>query len=55
MPAEFLPDMFGHRLRMNSFLNKWLDYLDVQGHAPHTVLPRDAHEASAGEGGNESA
>jgi uncharacterized protein len=28
--------MVGHRLRMNSFLNKWLDYLDIQGHAPHT-------------------
>lgn len=32
--------LFGHRLRMNSFLNKWLDYLDVQGHAPHSFLPR---------------
>jgi uncharacterized protein len=31
--------MVGHRLRMNSFLNKWLDYLDIQGHAPHTMLP----------------
>ena len=30
--------MVGHRLRMNSFLNKWLDYLDIQGHAPHTLL-----------------
>jgi uncharacterized protein len=29
----------GHRLRMNSFLNKWLDYLDIQGHAPHTLQP----------------
>ena len=34
--------LFGHRLRMNSFLNKWLDYLDVQGHAPHSLLPRIA-------------
>jgi len=33
--------MVGHRLRMNSFLNKWLDYLDVQGHAPHTLLRAD--------------
>jgi uncharacterized protein YqiB (DUF1249 family) len=32
--------LFGHRLRMNSFLNKWLDYLDIQGHAPHSLLPR---------------
>jgi len=31
--------LVGHRLRMNSFLNKWLDYLDIQGHAPHTLLP----------------
>jgi hypothetical protein len=29
--------MFGHRLRMNSFLNKWLEYLASQGHAPHTL------------------
>ncbi len=29
--------MLGHRLRMNSFLNKWLDYLDGQGHGPHTL------------------
>lgn len=29
--------MVGHRLRMNSFLNKWLDYLDGQGHGPHTL------------------
>ena len=27
----------GHRVRMNSFLNKWLDYLDGQGHGPHTL------------------
>jgi uncharacterized protein len=31
--------MVGHRLRMNSFLNKWLDYLDIQGHGPHTLIP----------------
>jgi uncharacterized protein len=29
--------MVGHRMRMNSFLNKWLDYLDSQGHGPHTL------------------
>ncbi len=29
--------MFGHRLRMNSFLNKWLEYLTSQGHGPHTL------------------
>ena len=26
-----------HRMRMNSFLNKWLDYLDGEGHGPHTL------------------
>lgn len=29
--------VFGHRLRMNSFLNKWLEYLNSQGHGPHTL------------------
>lgn len=29
--------MVGHRLRMNGFLNKWLDYLEGQGHGPHTL------------------
>ena len=29
--------VFGHRLRMNSFLNKWLDYLVGQGHGPQTL------------------
>lgn len=29
--------MFSHRLRMNSFLNKWLDYLVGQGHGPHSL------------------
>jgi hypothetical protein len=26
---------------MNSFLNKWLDYLDGQGHGPHTLTALD--------------
>jgi uncharacterized protein YqiB (DUF1249 family) len=36
--------MFGHRLRMNSFLNKWLEYLSSQGHGPHTLgrMPLEA-------------
>lgn len=34
--------MFGHRLRMNSFLNKWLEYLLGQGHGPGTLLPLEA-------------
>ena len=31
--------LFGHRLRMNSFLNKWLEFLAGQGHAPETLAP----------------
>ena len=34
--------MFGHRLRMNSFLNKWLEYLLGQGHGPENLLPLEA-------------
>lgn len=36
--------LFGHRLRMNSFLNKWLDYLASQGHGRQTLtrLPIEA-------------
>ncbi len=26
-----------HRLRMASFLSRWLEYLAAQGHAPHTL------------------
>jgi hypothetical protein len=29
--------VFEHRLRMNSFLNKWLEYLDTQGHSRFTL------------------
>ena len=52
--------LFGHRLRMNSFLNKWLDYLDIQGHAPHSLLPRmggenDAEPAGEGARGSSRA
>ena len=36
--------MFGHRLRMNSFLNKWLDYLVGQGYGPHTLVPLEAKD-----------
>jgi uncharacterized protein len=38
--------LVGHRLRMNSFLNKWLDYLDIQGHGPHTFERVDAEEGN---------
>lgn len=42
--------LFGHRLRMNTFLNKWLEYLAGQGHAPETLsrvplTPSDAPSA----------
>lgn len=30
--------MVGHRLRMNGFLSKWLEYLEGQGHGPHTLV-----------------
>jgi uncharacterized protein YqiB (DUF1249 family) len=38
--------MFGHRLRMNNFLNKWLEYLSSQGHGPHTLGPMPLDEPS---------
>ena len=31
--------LFGHRLRMNSFLNKWLEFLAGEGHARGTLVP----------------
>jgi hypothetical protein len=41
--------LFGHRLRMNSFLNKWLEFLIGQGHGEHTLVaaPDGAEETSA--------
>lgn len=45
--------LLGHRLRMNSFLNKWLEYLAGQGHAARTLqewefaAPDEAFEACA--------
>ncbi len=39
------PDtLLGHRLRMNIFLGKWLDFLAGQGHSPFTLLPAPAEE-----------
>ncbi|MGL6290490.1 MAG: DUF1249 domain-containing protein [Silanimonas sp.] len=35
--------MMGHRLRMNSFLSKWLSYLESLGHA-HSTLQRQAED-----------
>jgi uncharacterized protein YqiB (DUF1249 family) len=34
-PAEVI----GHRLRMNTFLGKWLQYLAEQGHGVATLVP----------------
>lgn len=34
--------LMNHRLRMNAFLDKWLEYLGEQGHSPFTLLPCDA-------------
>lgn len=34
-PAELL----GHRLRINTFLGKWLEYLAERGHATRTLRP----------------
>lgn len=41
--------VFGHRLRMNSFFNKWLDYLTSQGHGSQTLvrLPAEAADAKS--------
>lgn len=49
-PAKVVLD---HRLRMNTFLGKWLDYLHGQGHRPATIdyhgaLPQDLQLAQPG-------
>jgi uncharacterized protein YqiB (DUF1249 family) len=36
-----------HRLRMNAFLGKWLDYLDGRGHSRFTLRPAAARDAAA--------
>ncbi|MDE1893886.1 MAG: DUF1249 domain-containing protein [Xanthomonadaceae bacterium] len=33
--------VFQHRLRMNSFLCRWLEYLAEQGHSTHTLIRHD--------------
>ena len=40
----------GHRLRMNVFLSKWLEYLGEQGHSPFTLRqgqPEDLQRMTA--------
>lgn len=34
--------VLAHRLQMNAFLNKWLEYLGEQGHSRATLQPVDA-------------
>jgi uncharacterized protein YqiB (DUF1249 family) len=42
-PAAALID---HRLRMNTFLGKWLHYLGERGHGVATLAPLDARDAA---------
>ena len=39
--------LFGHRLRMNSFLNKWLEYLKAQDHGALVALSSEAPDEEA--------
>ena len=45
-PAEVI----GHRLRMNTFLGKWLDYLAERGHGVATLAATDEAEQGIGSG-----
>ena len=36
--------LLGHRLRMNSFLSKWLQFLAEQGHSAFSLLPEPSAE-----------
>jgi uncharacterized protein YqiB (DUF1249 family) len=44
-------EMLGHRLRMNSFFSKWLEYLALQGHQPDRIQPSpeaaDTHQCKS--------
>lgn len=42
-PAELL----GHRMRMNTFLGKWLQYLAERGHGVATLRPAPSRDAPA--------
>ncbi|HET9048635.1 MAG TPA: DUF1249 domain-containing protein [Chiayiivirga sp.] len=41
-----LATLVGHRMRMNTFLWKWLDYLSDLGHSPFTLCMRGDHDDS---------
>lgn len=56
LPGRQLIDVLGpfpaprrvldHRLRMNSFLSRWLDYLGEHGHSWHTLTINDSVSAN---------
>lgn len=39
--------LIGHRLRMNTFLGKWLEYLSERGHGRHTLRRTDESASTA--------
>lgn len=41
-----LATLVGHRMRMNTFLWKWLDYLADQGHSPFTLRANNDRDDS---------
>ncbi|WP_350017081.1 DUF1249 domain-containing protein [Rhodanobacter sp. IGA1.0] len=40
--------VFQHRLRMNGFLSRWLEYLVEQGHSVGTLVPQPQPQSSEG-------
>ncbi|KAF1709763.1 hypothetical protein CSC70_08680 [Pseudoxanthomonas kalamensis DSM 18571] len=40
-------EVIGHRMRMNTFLGKWLEYLAEQGHGVATLHPLQEQAATA--------
>ena len=46
-PLKPARSIFQQRLRMSSFLNRWLEYLAEQGHSVGTLEPLTADSANA--------
>lgn len=46
-PFPLAKTLFQHRMRMATFLNRWLEYLAEQGHSRATLLPLAAVPACA--------
>jgi len=46
-PLKPARSIFQQRLRMSSFLNRWLEYLAEQGHSVGTLEPITADSANA--------